>query len=102
MSNEKPTWSIEECQQMFCLEMLRQHNVYRKLHGNVEPLKIDASLYKSSQQFAEELAKEGRLYHSKPANNQYGENVAFSTDGKNTTLTLNGCTCKYNQIVTFS
>lgn len=75
--------------------MLRQHNVYRKLHGNVEPLKIDASLYKSSQQFAEELAKEGRLYHSKKS----GENVAFTTDVQDLTLSLDGCTCKYNQIV---
>jgi uncharacterized protein YkwD len=87
---------------MFCLEMLRQHNVYRKLHGNVEPLKIDASLYKSSQKFAEELAKEGRLYHSKPANNQYGENVAFTTDGKASTSTLDGCASKYNKIVSLS
>ncbi|XP_035220944.1 uncharacterized protein LOC118193888 [Stegodyphus dumicola] len=56
----------------FALECLRSHNRYRAQHG-CPPLHLSAEVSAFSQEWADKLAREDRMYHSH--NPKYGENL---------------------------
>uniref|UniRef100_A0A914RBW5 SCP domain-containing protein n=1 Tax=Panagrolaimus davidi TaxID=227884 RepID=A0A914RBW5_9BILA len=72
-------------------EQFEAINDYRKLHG-VPPLTLDKKITKDAQAWAEHLAKNGQLEHSK--NNNYGENVAAGYPLSN----LNAANLWYSEI----
>ena len=51
---------------------LHAHNVLRALHQNTGPMVWDEELARGSEQYARQLASEGRLRHSR---GNYGENL---------------------------
>ncbi|KAI6237109.1 Protein PRY2-like isoform X3 [Aphelenchoides besseyi] len=63
--------------QQFRAEQLRIHNLFRQKHGAL-PLVLDDELNRISQEWANKLAKDGRLSHR--SNNDYGENVFYSSN----------------------
>ena len=59
-SSESSNYNYSE----FCLEALKSHNKYRKIH-HVEPLKLNKEICKISEDYAKKLANEiGHLEHS--------------------------------------
>lgn len=57
----------------FQKQIVRQHNVYRKQHGNVGDLKVNKEMCKTAQQWAQHLADIKKLDHDRS-----GQNVAWS------------------------
>lgn len=57
-------------------ECLKAHNDYRHLH-NVPPLTLNKDICKTSQKWADHIAKNKKLEHSK--NKNYGENIYYGS-----------------------
>ena len=64
------------------------HNYYRALHGSLS-LKCDPNLAKSAQDWADEQASNGRMYHS-PWTDQYTESISWKGDGWEGMDSMNG------------
>ena len=60
-------------------EIVRSHNQHRAKHG-AAPLRWNASIAATAQQWAETNARENRMYHRQP--NKYGENIYWMSGGR--------------------
>merc|ERR1712168_22978 len=60
----------------FAKDMLDEHNKYRWFHG-VPPLKLDNKLNDYAQNLAESNAAAGRMAHTPPELQKYGENLSY-------------------------
>ena len=70
----------------FAQDALEAHNQYRKHHG-IPPLELNQDLVDMAQRWADQLAVEDRLRHTKPNDRVFrgeptGENIAMKMDSR--------------------
>ena len=70
----------------FAKEALEAHNQYRQ-HHNIPPLELNKDLTEMAQRWADHMAKQDRLSHTKPDQRMFkgeptGENIAMKMDSR--------------------